>query len=285
MWKSIILILLLAFAVFGSLSAIISRPYTPKQQDGLETISREFNRGLRSANQVGPVLGRALSNVQIDLPVELKKKQQYGGPAHIDANLSGQDFTGKPLANSNFNGTFLTGANFQNAILDKSGFEGAQGQEINFINAQLASSALSGGIFNGSDFSGAILRKVTARAGRFARAKFEGADLSFGRFSGSDFANASLEGVYGVGAIFVNANLSGANLKKADLSGARLDRARLHGAELAEADLHLASLNNTDFTGVDLRTIKNLTAEQLAFACGGPGTVLPEGMTITACDT
>jgi len=177
----------------------------------------------------------------------------------------------------------LSAAIFRNAILDESGFEGAQGDGINFINAQLKGSRLSAGIFSNSDFTGANMREVVARAAHFPQSKFLDADLSFTKFSSGALPGADLSGCYCVSANFTNADLRDAVMMGSDLSGVRFERTKLMGVDFTNADVRLSDFRGANLSGANLHAAINLLPEQLSEACGDEETKVPEGFTLNLC--
>src|ERR1035438_1666445 len=84
-------------------------------------------------------------------------------------------------------------------------------------------------------------------------ADLRGANLNRANLIGADLREADLHG----------AQLHEAEIKRADLRGADLSRANLRGADLSganldQADFAAAVAGWTHFTGVDLRTVRNL---------------------------
>jgi len=128
-----------------------------------------------------------------------------------------------------------------------------------------------------ADMRGANLKAADLRGGLFKRADLRGASLSLADLSDADLAQANLEGAVLDDARVVNAGLQGANLSRVRLRRAELFQAQLQGADLRDADLEEA-----DLRGVDLTNVKNLTQDQLEFACTDNKTKFPEGMKLSA---
>ena len=94
----------------------------------------------------------------------------------------------------------------------------------------------------------------------------ENQDLSHGYFFEGNFEGANLRDANLQRACLVGANFKGADLSGADLSGAYLGDANFYGANLAHAnftktaieraDMRQANLLGTQFTDVDLRSVK-----------------------------
>ncbi len=94
-------------------------------------------------------------------------------------------------------------------------------------------------------------------------ADLSGADLSFAALSGAIHSGADLSGADLSGALLSGALLTGADLFEAKLSFATLIKAdlgfaNLSHADLSDADLSGATVGWTQFTDIDLRTVKGL---------------------------
>ena len=81
------------------------------------------------------------------------------------------------------------------------------------------------------------------------------------------------------GADLQGAQLQGAELWKAQLQGANLMGAQLQGAVLWKAQLQGANLWGAQLQGTDLRSVVNLTQDQINVACIDENTTLPAGLT------
>lgn len=109
--------------------------------------------------------------------------------------------------------------------------------------------ALLAALKEGSDLTGACLKKIVLRNVHIEKGNLAKADLSQADLSGTYLFDSTLEGAELIGAKLVHCDLAhcclkGADFTKADLSGARLWNADLSGANLTEADLSGADLWN-----------------------------------------
>ena len=136
-------------------------------------------------------------------------------------------------------------------------------ERIDLSGADLDRANLSGAYLDGANLSGVNL----------TRADLSGARLGFAYLLRANLGLANLSGAY----LFA-ANLSGASLRKANLSNTDLSQANLSGADFWQANLLSANLNGAnlekveefkeikDFRKADLRGVKGLSGEDLAFA-------------------
>lgn len=122
----------------------------------------------------------------------------------------------------------------------------------------LAGARMMDSVFDGSDFSHAVLTRADA-----SRSSFESVD-----FTGADLTRAKLVGARCADAVFEDAVLMHTDARQADFSRATFTRARLDGA---------------NFSGADLRRARGLTQAQLNRACGNGETLLPRGLRVRTC--
>ena len=117
------------------------------------------------------------------------------------------------------------------------------------------------------------LKRPSISSSKLDGADLRGTDLSHANFSMTGLMGANLSNTKLIGANFVWANLgsadlSGADLTKADLASAYLESANLTGAQLDGANLGCVNLDGADLTdatscftnwsGMDLSTVKGL---------------------------
>jgi hypothetical protein len=116
-----------------------------------------------------------------------------------------------------------------------------------------------------------------------SRAILHGVYLAGANISSSSLINAKLSFVNLSGALLSGADLEGADLESANLFGANLYNtgfyaANLHGANFYGANLSSADLGEARLNGADLRSVFNLTLEQIESAWVDDLTGLPEDL-------
>lgn len=140
---------------------------------------------------------------------------------------------------------------------------GGDCESCNLSGRILAGARLSNSVFNGSNFSQAVLTGADASGSAFAAADFTGADLRQASLVASDCPQARFQG-----ASMAHVNARDANFRRADFSAADVSRMNFEGADIA---------------GADLSTARGLTQAQLDAACGDARTSLPEGLRVRRC--
>lgn len=168
------------------------------------------------------------------------------------------DLSGAVIRSADLRSADLTDANLRSADLRSANLGSAKLSGTDLTAANLLNANLSGADLRGTDLTAADLR----------RANLGGADLR-----GTNLVYADLRG-----ALLHGANLGIADLNFADIRGAILYDASLRGAVLRGADLGGVELDRAD-----LRDAKDLTKQQLSYACGDSETKLPEGFEISEC--
>src|SRR5713101_6925175 len=122
------------------------------------------------------------------------------------------------------------------------------------------------------ELSGANLYHANLSGANLSDAELYHANLSGANLSGADLTNANFSAADLSGADLSFANLSFAHLSSTDLSGANLSFAHLSDADLTNADLNRPDLSGahlsgaavgwTQFTAINLRTVKGLETVQ-----------------------
>jgi uncharacterized protein YjbI with pentapeptide repeats len=154
-------------------------------------------------------------------------------------NLSGQNFSKRPLtsvnlnrailSNTNFSGADLGAAIFQEADLTQANLNGANLQEAVFYGAKLLNADLTS-----ANLVGAKLMDVKGTGGIFRNVNLSNSDIKNGELQQADLTNANLSA-----ADLRNADLSYANLRGANLEGAILDGTKLTGATMPDGKIHI----------------------------------------------
>jgi len=142
------------------------------------------------------------------------------------------------LKGINLSGANLFMANLEDTDLQKTNFSKAALSKVNFSRSNLSEANLSE-----TDLSGAYLNKANLRLANLTKANLNNTDFSLANLKETFLSDANLSG-----AIFFKANLEKANLSKANLN---------------EATLFETNLKDVDFSMTDLRSARNVTADQL----------------------
>lgn len=149
-------------------------------------------------------------------------------------------------------------------------------------------SGLNGVDFRSGDFKHAMFYYSRLDNASFSGANLEEAGLSFCRARGAAFTRSIARGANFVNAEYVNgwflaADLADADFYGCDLSGSDFGRRYaeegsppLPPAVVTNASFTRAKLKETNLRGVDLRTVRGLTPEQLAEAITDNNTRMPE---------
>jgi uncharacterized protein YjbI with pentapeptide repeats len=175
------------------------------------------------------------------------------------ARLAGTRFLQTNLPEADFSGSDLAGAVFAGAQLPSVRFLGVKAQGIDFSGANLEGLRAD----NGSDFSGGSFQQAQAVRAVFDTSVFDGADFSGAVMVAAQFEGASLKGskfdrANLAHAMFDEANvrqalLTNANFLGASLEGADLVEAQVNGSNLYEARLWRAAVQRAEFNGTNLK--------------------------------
>lgn len=189
-----------------------------------------------------------------------------------DRDLSGLNFTGQNLAQSDFTGcimqhTVLTNASFESATLFGCDLRGATMRATRLVRADLRGAEIDEADLYRADLTGADLREGKTVVKRKIRQKDDqyskAAEVGGVQFIGSNLTDAILAGALAMGADFTDAkmesaDLSGTNLKGAVLRGADMSNTVLKGADLRDADFSCATLTGANLAGTE-RTGSNFS--------------------------
>ncbi len=182
------------------------------------------------------------------------------------------DLRGADLRGGNFSYTDLRAANLQNADLRSSLL-----LHTCFLRADLRGANLQDATIKECRWQGAIYDRSTQFPPDFnyrsvgmlgPKAQLNGAQLNTANLRYLDLSESSLLGAYLGGADLTGANLKGARLSQADLRcaflvGANLQNARLEGANLSGADLRA-----TNWQGVELERVEDISGADFSMAVG-----------------
>lgn len=136
-------------------------------------------------------------------------------------------------------------------------------EECDLSGRILAGARMTNSVFNGTNFSNAVLTRADA-----SRSEFDNADFSQADLRNTKLVEAQCEDAQFNGARLAQADATGANFTRADFSDADVTQMRFHGANLA---------------GANLRTAIGLTQAQLNTACADRRTRLPRGLRARRC--
>ncbi len=144
---------------------------------------------------------------------------------------------GLGLADAILDRARMEGTNVSGANLRRANLSGAVGRSATFTGAILEAADLSEADLSGTDFRGIVAGQASFRDAMLEDARFDDAALRFAKFS-----KALLDG----------ADFSGADLWGADFTGADADDTSFRRARLDEADLSDVNLTHADFEGASL---------------------------------
>lgn len=177
--------------------------------------------------------------------------------------LSGTDFSGATLINTNFTTTDLRDTNLEKADLEKA----------TLVRASLA----------GSKAAGAKFDRVEGYRTNFSGMDGAGASFSSAEVQRSNFANAVLTGVNFTKAELGRADFTGADITGTSFALANLARANLAGAKFSgPIDFTSAFFFLTRIEGLDLSAATGMQQWQVDMSCGDDKTKLPSGLTAAA---
>jgi uncharacterized protein YjbI with pentapeptide repeats len=175
-----------------------------------------------------------------------------------NAYLSKADLKQVWMPQATLRNTDLSGADLRDANLT----------EADLRDANLTEADLRGASLSRADLRGVKLYKANLSGVSLDEVKLNKAMLAEANLSGATFGGAMLN-LYGI-------NLNGADLRMADLSGADLNLTAFDGADLAGAILNnIVPETARSFRNTNLRGVKGLTEEQLAF-CKAKGAIINE---------
>ena len=222
------------------------RAYVPDWMRGAANAAAEVILGTYDTvgDAIGPQARRGVEETKMRLGLMARPEAPREGLMATRADLSGRSFVAERLSEATLLGATLTEADFTKAYLRRAMLDGAAAE--------------------GAVFERAVMEAVSMRTARLAGARMAGADLTAAQAQGAD--------------------LSGADLTGAILTRAQLSTATLRGAQMVGADLSRTVLYGTDLSGADLTGALRLTQARLDLACGDAATVLPEGLSVPACE-
>ena len=122
----------------------------------------------------------------------------------------------------------------------------------------LSGANLSQADLSQADLSEATLRKADLSQADLSEATLRGTDLTYANLTYANLYHADLTYADLSNANLSNADLSSATLSSTNLSSANLSSTNLSSADLSYANLSYARVGWTQFTGIDLRTVRGL---------------------------
>lgn len=199
---------------------------------------------------------RAPGDVQAALSVVARRhlSTDRGEPLRLD--LSQSDLRHAVLSGAHFRHVNLIGADLESAVLDRADLR----------DALLGGANLRDAILTGADLRGAwLIDAILVRAG-----------LSHAQLNDANLYGVHLEWAQLWETHFEGQRLSKVHLDGASLAGAHLERTQYHEVSFYNASLGEAHLNQANLRDVDLRTVHDLTPEQVAAANIDKSTLLPD---------
>ncbi len=204
-----------------------------------------------------------------------KKTEQYEAWRVINSAYGQRTSGGRiqALQDLNNNKVSLAGLTADKAYLGGICLKGADLRYANLQGANLRYANLWGADLRNAnlqqaDMIYADLRKANLR---YANFQGEGTNLSYANLQEAYLRNANFQEAYLWNANLQGSDLSYANLQETDLRYANLEGANLSYANFQRADLSPANLQNvnlqgTDLRDADLRSVQNLSPEQVKLA-------------------
>jgi uncharacterized protein YjbI with pentapeptide repeats/beta-lactamase regulating signal transducer with metallopeptidase domain len=168
------------------------------------------------------------------------------------ANLSGQDFSHRPLEGANFSGANLRGTNFEHADMEGANFSGADLSNASFVDANLEGCNLEESKLEGARFAGAELTGCNIDARNLNQEQLR---EFLSACDGCSFADAHMQGMDLHGIHLEGTNLAAADLSNVNLTGASFDGVNFAGADLSGANVKGASFTGCNFSGARLRGV------------------------------
>jgi uncharacterized protein YjbI with pentapeptide repeats len=179
-------------------------------------------------------------------------------------------------------------ASVKGARLRHADMKSAYAFQAFMVNADLNGADLRNAVLSEANLAHADLRNANLALASLVGANLiesnlYGADLTKANLMDADLSNANLTEALLIKAVLYNAVLKAAKLTHADLVGAQLSGANLEDADLSRAeatdtDFENVNLSRTNLKGVDLRSAKNLTKEQVAKALTDEKTLLSDSL-------
>lgn len=194
-----------------------------------------------------------------------------------DSPSAGIDWSGCRKRN-----LILSGYDFSDGNLNKADLFASDMRETKMVGTDLTRAIMTRVNISESILTRANLSKVDG--GRMVLhdveltdSSFEKAELFRADFSRSNLTNANLNKTELGRANFSESNLTGAQITFTNLARANFKDAILVGTDLGRSWTYL-----TQFEGVDLSQVSNLSQQQLNLSCGNSDTKLPAGLTAPA---
>jgi uncharacterized protein YjbI with pentapeptide repeats len=175
----------------------------------------------------------------------------------VNAELKGAKLKHAHLHQADLRRALLDDADLTEAKLPDAALQLAQMSRAVLSKAELDRADLSGALLLSARFDGAVLSDTRLRGVKATGCSFLGAVLIDTDFSPLDGVNSGL----------VGAKFSGAELTRVKFERAALVNADFRGVKkIDQVDFLNAELGQADFSGVDLTTALNLTADQIKSA-------------------
>jgi uncharacterized protein YjbI with pentapeptide repeats len=201
---------------------------------------------------------------RVDAHERFVKRMSGGARMAIHfAQIPGNEFVGKALAEAEFVGADLTECDFTGANLNRANFFGANLSYAIFVGADLSRADLRGCILKGAVLEGANLTRADIRDGFIVTANETGdldysvmtthkANMDDAKFAGANLGEARLARKAAQRTDMTNCNLRGANLAGADLSNANMSGVVLAGADLTDTNMSGCKLTGAVLVGAQM---------------------------------
>jgi uncharacterized protein YjbI with pentapeptide repeats len=253
------------------LLALEQKLQDPELRGQLQTAERTLKNAYRRFAQNFPAASRLdgseAERVRSEVEQALRARQSLAERDLTGADLSGLDLRGADLrgafleaaslAKADLRGADLTAAVLTRADLTEARFGGAKVARVNFGEAVLHDTDLSGGldltkaVFSRARFAGADLRGATLDGADFLDAVFEGADFSGTSATGLTFLNGDMSPV-----LMRGVRLSGCQLRRCNFLGVDVQGLDLSGANVADSVFYAVKADGANFDQADCSRLK-----------------------------
>lgn len=180
-------------------------------------------------------------------------------------------------------GGFYNGANFSYSTLQGAHAKGALFTGITASHTDFSRADLSNANFADATLDHARLIGVMASGADFSGAVLDRCDAREAKFIGVNMTGASAVHMLGFGTDFSAAIATGAVFDHATLRGAIFDGALLSNTSFVEADVAGASFRGSRFHGANLARMIGYAEADFTDACRSASTLLPPELSLPLC--
>jgi len=219
------------------------------------------------------------AHAQWDFKTDVKSQISISAIDCSNCDLTGRDFHGTKMTDSNLSGAILNRVNLSGGSIINTNLSGAHLQKAFLVrvNAQNV-------IFRGANLNNATLTEIVLTDSDLQSASMTDVEFRKGSIINSNLKGANLGRVVALASTIKNSDLSFAILDGANLTGSDFTGSTLSQVDFGTANLSAANLSGTQLSGAKMSLVRGLTQEQLDTACGDGETDLPVMLTISYCE-